>query len=79
MKHCKNLIIKDSSGYHGDVFDHPNYSYICQLLNSSVIPRIHCGSQKCKNYELPSIEDWKKLGYTDEEAKELVKSSGIFK
>ena len=79
MSHCKNLIIKDSSGYHGDVFDHPSYCYICKLTGMSVIPRIHCSDKRCKNYNLPSADDWKKLGYTDEEAKQLVEASKIYK
>lgn len=28
MKYCKYLKIKDTTSYHADVYDHPDYSYI---------------------------------------------------
>ena len=27
---CKFLVIEDTTSYHGDVFDHPNYKYTCE-------------------------------------------------
>jgi len=29
MKHCKHLQLQDVTPWHGDVFDHPDYKYVC--------------------------------------------------
>lgn len=29
MKHCKHLQVQDITPWHGDVFDHPDYKYVC--------------------------------------------------
>ncbi len=50
MEDCKNLQIKDITPYHADVFDHPDYSYTCMVINREVIPFIHCNEKRCKNY-----------------------------
>jgi hypothetical protein len=50
MEDCKNLKIEDITPYHADVFDHPDYSYTCMVINREVIPFIHCNEKRCKNY-----------------------------
>lgn len=50
MNNCKHLKIEDKTPWHGDIFDHPRYKYTCQNKNKSVIPYIHCNSERCKNY-----------------------------
>lgn len=54
MKDCKYLKIKDTTSYHADVYDHPDYSYtyiyICMMVNKEVIPFIHCNKDRCKRY-----------------------------
>ena len=51
MNNCKNLISKDVTTWHEDVFDHPDYKYTCSLTGKAVITCIHCNKDKCKNYE----------------------------
>lgn len=51
MSDCKNLITEDITPWHGDVFDHPNYKYICKLKGKAVVPFIYCHNNRCKNYE----------------------------
>lgn len=48
------MIAEDITSWHADVFDHPNYRYICKLTGKEVIPFIHCKETRCKNY---STED----------------------
>lgn len=55
MTDCKNLIIKDITPWHGDVFDHPVYEYTCKLTKRKVVPCFSCKSKCCKNYE-PVVE-----------------------
>jgi hypothetical protein len=50
MMDCKFLVIEDTTPYHGDVFDHPDYKYTCEKCKQEVIPFLHCNEQKCKNY-----------------------------
>lgn len=50
MEDCKYLKIKDTTSYHADVYDHPDYSYICMMVNKEVIPFIHCNKDRCKRY-----------------------------
>lgn len=47
---CKYLQTKDVTTWHGDVFDHPDYEYICEKCNKEVIPFIHCNKKRCENY-----------------------------
>ena len=51
MTDCKNLNAEDVTPWHCDVFDHPDYKYICRLTGKEVIPCIRCNENKCKNYE----------------------------
>ena len=51
MNDCKNLITEDITPWQGDVFDHPDYKYICKLIGREVITCIHCDIKRCKNYE----------------------------
>lgn len=51
MNDCENIIVKDSTSWHGDVFDHPSYEHICKLTGKQVIPYIHCKPKRCKNYK----------------------------
>lgn len=50
MTDCEYLKTKDVTPWHGDVFDHPEYIYICELTKEMLIPCIHCNKEKCKNY-----------------------------
>ena len=50
MEDCKYLKIKDITPYHSDVYDHPDYSYTCIIINREVIPFIHCNKDRCKKY-----------------------------
>lgn len=51
MDDCKNLKTKDVTLYHGDVYDHPDYEYICEKCGRPVIPFLHCNSERCEDYE----------------------------
>lgn len=51
MTDCKFLKVEDATPYHGDVFDHPNYSYTCEKKSREVIPFIYCNVKKCKEYK----------------------------
>ena len=51
MADCKNLIIKDVTSWHGDVFDHPTYEYRCKLTGKEIYPRARCKREKCEKYE----------------------------
>ena len=51
MTDCEFLKVEDTTPYHGDVFDHPNYSYTCEKKNREVIPFIYCNEKKCKEYK----------------------------
>ena len=51
MTGCKNLMIKDVTSWHGDVFDHPTYEYRCRLNGRKVYPLTHCKSPRCEKYE----------------------------
>lgn len=48
---CLFLVIEDTTSYHGDVFDHPEYKYTCKKYSQEVITFIHCKEEKCKNYK----------------------------
>ena len=50
MEDCKYLKIKDTTPYHSDVYDHPDYSYTCMMMNREVIPFIHCNKDRCSKY-----------------------------
>lgn len=50
MMDCKFLVIEDTTSYHGDVFDHPDYKYTCEKCRQEVIPFLHCNEERCKNY-----------------------------
>lgn len=50
MMDCKFLVIEDTTSYHGDVFDHPDYKYTCEKCKREIIPFLHCNEEKCKNY-----------------------------
>lgn len=50
MIDCKFLVIEDATSYHGDVFDHPNYEYICEKCKQEIIPFLYCNEEKYKNY-----------------------------
>lgn len=50
MMDCKFLVIEDTTSYHGDVFDHPDYKYTCEKCKQEVIPFLNCNEEKCKNY-----------------------------
>lgn len=50
MMDCKFLVIEDTTSYHGDVFDHPNYEYTCEKCKREIIPFLYCNEEKCKNY-----------------------------
>lgn len=45
---CKFLVIEDTTSYHGDVFDHPDYKYTCEKCKREIIPFLHCNEEKCK-------------------------------
>ena len=51
MNDCKYLTAKDVTPWHADVFDHPDYEYICKLTGKKIIPYIHCKSERCKKRE----------------------------
>ena len=51
MTDCKFLKVEDATPYHGDAFDHPNYSYTCEKKSREVIPFIYCNVKKCKEYK----------------------------
>lgn len=46
---CKYLIADDVSGWHGSVFDHPDYEYTCSKTGNEVSPRLRC--RACDEYE----------------------------
>ena len=46
MEDCEYLKTEDITPWHSDVFDHPNYKYICNKIGREIIPFIHC--KKCK-------------------------------
>lgn len=39
---CEYREAIDVTPWHGDVFDHPDYKYICTLSGKEVIPFIQC-------------------------------------
>lgn len=51
MLDCKKLKAEDITSWHGDVFDHPEYKYICTASGREVIPCIHCNGKRCRNYD----------------------------
>lgn len=51
MTDCKNLRTEDITPWHGDVFDHPDYKYTCDLSGNEVIPCFRCNYTRCKYYE----------------------------
>lgn len=51
MLDCKKLKAEDITPWHGDVFDHPEYKYICTESGREVIPYIHCNKGRCRNYD----------------------------
>ena len=51
MAECINLIMKDITPWHGDVFDHPEYQPICRLTGEHIIPYVQCRNGRCENYE----------------------------
>ena len=46
MEDCKYLKTEDITGWHCDVYDHPNYKYICEKIGKEIIPFMHC--KRCK-------------------------------
>lgn len=51
MTDCKNLIIKDITPWHSDIFDHPTYECTCKLSKRKIIPLVHCNCARCENYK----------------------------
>lgn len=51
MNKCKHLKKEDITTWHGDVFDHPSYRYICTLTGNEVFPNLRCHKDRCKNYK----------------------------
>lgn len=51
MYDCKYLQVEDATNGKGDVFDHPNYKYVCTKNDEEVIPYIHCNKKKCNYYD----------------------------
>ena len=51
MDDCKHLKIKDITYWHSDIFDHPDYEYICKITGKKVIACITCNEKRCKKYE----------------------------
>lgn len=47
---CKNLKKEDITPWHGDVFDHPHYRYICKITGKEVIKYFCCNNKTCKYY-----------------------------
>lgn len=52
MYDCTHLTINDTTQYHGDVFDHPDYEYLCtcHMESHNIIPFLHCNPNRCPNY-----------------------------
>lgn len=48
---CKNIKVEDITPWHSDVFDHPDYRYVCELTGEEVIPYYDCRETRCKNYK----------------------------
>lgn len=61
MTDCKNLIIKDITPWHGDVFDRPIYEYSCNLTKKKIIPHVHCNCKRCENYV--SVDEDESVNY----------------
>ena len=49
---CEHREAIDITPWHGDVFDHPEYKYVCQLFGSEVIPFLHCRPGRCPHLTL---------------------------
>ena len=52
---CKHLNIEDVTSYHGDVFDHPDYEYFCEIHKREVIPFLVCNEKRCRNYKEETV------------------------
>lgn len=50
MEDCNNLIIEDITPWHSDIFDHPDYKYVCSITGKEVVPCICCNEKRCKRY-----------------------------
>ena len=50
MDDCKYLKTKDVTGWHNDVYDHPDYKHTCEKCGREVIPFLHCNEKRCKTY-----------------------------
>lgn len=50
MDNCRNLIIADATLWHNDVFDHPDYEYVCAITKKEVVPSICCNEKRCRKY-----------------------------
>lgn len=48
MNNCKYLKQEDTTPWHGDVFDHPTYIFICKKNGREVSQSLHC--KRCKKY-----------------------------
>ena len=48
-ENCKYYTVEDTTPWHGDVFDHPDYKYFCSKDGKmkEIIPFISC--RKCIN------------------------------
>lgn len=51
MDDCKHLEVEDITPWHGDVYSHPVYRYICKLTGKEVVVCVHCNSNKCEHYQ----------------------------
>ena len=47
---CNNLIIEDIAPLHSDIFDHPDYKYVCSITGKEVVPCVCCNEKRCKRY-----------------------------
>ena len=50
MLDCENLKKEGVTPWHGDVFDHPCYKYICKLSGKEVLTYFRC-NESCKEYK----------------------------
>lgn len=48
---CKHICTTDTTPWHGDVFDHPDYDHKCAISGKIVHPCFRCTPDKCSNFE----------------------------
>lgn len=56
MEDCVHLKTEDITPWHGDIFDHPDYKYMCNKCGREVIPHIHCNRKRCKDYSVEQMQ-----------------------